>query len=273
MDFPRGDKAAGRDDRTASGRRYQETYYRRNKKRLSERAAARWRNNEGGYRERGLERARRKRSHARAQRAVEKFERQTANYRSGWWCRACDGRIPGRRRLRTCPLCGVLGALQRAILVTVALCDRCGRTSGWEGEDRPCRASLAAGKTCRGTMVEGEQVLTTKPPRLVRASDVGLPATDDGTDEAWVYSSGVLAAICGKSPSTIRTWIENRVVPGCSIYVARKYWFTEELMRAIAEGYRKTLFVDGRAPHGVLRRWIIQTIEERGVFYTPFPPK
>ncbi len=163
--------------------------------------------------------------------------------------------------------------MQRAILVTVALCGGCGRTLPWDGEPRGCGNTSFEGVECKGRMEEAEQVLTTKPPRLVRASDVGLGVDDEGADEAWVYSSGTLAAICGKNPSTIRTWIEERVVPGCSIHMSGRYWFTEELMRAVAEGYRKTLFLDGRAPHGKLRRWVRQEIKDRGIHVEPFPPK
>lgn len=256
--------------------RYQRDYYGRNKGTLSERAAERWRTNAGGYRDRGLARAKEKRSLERGIRAAEKFDRAMSNYSSGWWCRACDGRFSDTiKRPTVCPnpKCKTEGSIQRAVIVTVALCSKCARTLPWDGVVRECGIVQQDGRTCRGRMEEGERVLTCKPPRLVRACAAGITVEKGMDDETWVYSSGTLAAFVGKDPSTIRTWIEERVIPGCSIEMSGRYWFTEELMRAIADGYRETLFLDGRAPHSKLRRWVRATIEERGVKFSAFPEK
>ena len=234
---------------------YHATYYERNKDKLSDRAAARWRLNEGGYRERGLARARSKRAQKRAERADAKFRTQVANFRTGWECRGCHHHTPTESP--RCPACNAEG-MNRVILVTVALCSACERTLPWDGEVRPCALELHGGGVCPGKLEEGEKVLVTKPPRY---------------DGEWLFSSGTLAAVCGKSPSTMRTWIENRVVPGYSRLLSGRYWFTMDFMQAVAEGYRKTLFIDGRAPHKTLRRWVRGELEERAIPYEPFPPR
>jgi len=250
--------AFGAKKKKRSNKKYQKDYYKKNKKRLLEVKAARWTANEGGYRDRGLTRQREKRSRVRAVRASEKFQQALNNYRSGWVCSnpECNEIIfGGSLRSKVCDTCGE-ETLSRGIIVSVALCSKCERTLPWEGEERSCGV-------CTGTLKEGYKVLSTKVPRLVKGSDVGIKKR-----EVWVYSSGVLAAFCGKSPATIRTWIERRVVPGCSIVMGtdhQTYWFTEEFMRAVAEGYRKTLLVDGRAPHGKLRRHINQELKDQGV--------
>ena len=263
FEFPPPGKKAVASSSTSSGD-YHATYYDRHKDSLSERASARWRHNEGGYRDRGLARAQQKRSQKRSVRADTKYETQRANFRSGWWCRSChyhDGASGGKTNV--CPACNA-PTVQRAILVTVALCNKCERTLPWEGRVRACELELHAGfGVCPGKLEEAEKALITKPPRLTEV---------DGA-EAWVYSSGTLAAMCGKSPSTIRTWLESRVVPGYSRRISGRYWFTQEFMEAVAEGYRKTLVIDGRAPHKKLRRWIKDELAESGVSYELFPPR
>jgi predicted GIY-YIG superfamily endonuclease len=170
-----------------------ESYYEQNRDNLATRARRRWRNNEGGYRDRGLQRAQDKRALARAQVADKKFAKRR------------------ERMLKASP--------------------------------------------------------RTKRARLIGSED---PSAEDDTG-TWVWSSGVLAIHCGKSPPTMRTWIEERVVPGCTIILGDRYWFSLALLEAIAEGVRKTLFIDGRGPHSKLRRYIATEIERRGVPIVPLP--
>lgn len=165
-----------------------DSYYERKKEDLSKRAKQRWASNEGGYRARGLERARDKRALERAERANAKF----------------TDAIKAKRRVKL--------------------------------------------------------LKSTKLPRF------GAPF---GKAE-YLYPSSHLALACGRSPMTVRTWIEARVLPGYAQRIHGRYWFTKAFIDAVVEGLRKALYVDGRAPHPMLRRYVVKELEAAGVEYIPF---
>jgi len=130
------------------------------------------------------------------------------------------------------------------------------------------RAKVADGKFEKRQKKMLKASPRTKRPRLTQVDDDPSAEEDGGV---WVWSSGVLAIGCGKSPPTMRTWIEERVIPGCSIIMGDRYWFSAPMMDAIAEGILRTLYVDGRCPHNKLRRYIAAEIEAREVPLAPFP--
>lgn len=176
------------DASSSSGSGYQQCYYERHKADLAAKAKRRWENNESGYRDRGLERAKRKRAARRAVKADTLYESRLATTK----------KIVGKVRVR-------------------------------------------------------------KPRRI-----------DLNGQRAWVYTSGAMALKAGKSPPTMRTWIEERVIPGYCFWDSGRYWFSMEFMEAVAEAVRKVLFLDGRGKLDILRRYILQELEVRGVYYIPF---
>jgi|GEM_PF-4752664 len=202
---------------------YQQRYYQDNQERLSREAKERWQANRDGYRERGLERARRKRAVRRSKKAQEVFEERTSSVR----------------------VCGE--------------CDQCKRTVSWTGEERKCGRRRKKGK-CKGTIRMVEKPVRTKKPRRVEID--GQPT--------WVYSSGSMALKCGKSPPTMRTWIEERVIPGYTYKASKRYWFSMEFMEAVAEAVRKVLFLDGRGKLTILRRYVLDELARQEIEYVPF---
>jgi len=210
--------------------RYQEKYYERNKDRLSEEAKRRWRNNEDGYRDRGLERAKEKRANARSKKAREVHEARRKKFVQGLMCLECDWVDKGTKVPAKCPECKV-----RDVVVEVYLQD--------SGEEWT--------------------VIKTRKPRRVEID--GVPT--------WVYSSGAMGLKCAKAPSTMRTWIEERVVPGYTYKASGRYWFSMEFMEAVAEAVRKVLYLDGRGKLDILRRYVGAELEDRDIGFTPFPAR
>lgn len=227
-EFTAADKAPDESDDS----RYQGQYYERNKSRLSEEAKQRWKNNEGGYRDRGLERAKAKRANERSKKAVVMHEVRKAKFVQGQMCVECGNVEEGIKNYAQCPgpKCGEVGTMVEVYL----------QDSGDEWT-----------------------IIKTRKPR--RVSVRGVPM--------WVYSSGAMGLKCAKSPSTMRTWIEERVIPGYTYKDSGRYWFSLEFMEAVAAAVLKVLYLDGRGKLDILRRYVGAELADRKIKYTRFPKR
>ena len=224
-------KKRGRRGRRKKGEPYHRTYYQDNQETLSDKARERWEHNRGGYRDRGLERARNKRAAKRADTAARVHQERLAQVNGALWrCSKCGGE-------------------ERVELL------------GKPWARGPYQCSYRKGCTGEVSLVPEASPPAVKWPMKVRLDGEAL----------WVYTSGVLALRCGRSPATIRTWVEGRVIPGCAIRIGPRYWFTRAIIDAVAEAVRKVLFLDARTPHHILKRYVRQELQEQGVSYTPFP--
>lgn len=214
---------------------YQQNYYEKNKKALSDAAKARWDANEGGYRDRGLERARTKRAKKRAKKASELHKRRRLRYTQGVQCLICEDVWPG-----------------------VELPDECQSAECGSNEEGGPKAKL------RTVYLEDKD----KEWGIVRCREP-IRAVIDGKP-TWLHSSGEMGIRCGKSPSTMRTWIEERVIPGYSKKDHGRYWFSTELVSAVADAVRDVLKRDGRGKLDLLRECVSEQLEARGIEYEAF---
>lgn len=95
-----------------------------------------------------------------------------------------------------------------------------------------------------------------------------IEAEIDG-DKLLVYSTTVLGLKCGRKVSTIRQWVEEGVLPGCTVVVGGRAKFSEPFMEAVREACKRVLYLDGRGNHTQLKLLVIEELELRGESYVP----
>jgi hypothetical protein len=108
---------------------------------------------------------------------------------------------------------------------------------------------------------KGRRVLT---PRLVRID--GAPVK--------VYSTGVLGRMAARTMPTIRRWISNRVIPGCSWKDDYgRYWFSLDFCKAVKAAVERIYLIDGRCTGSTLRTLIVEELAHREVSWRSFDEK
>jgi hypothetical protein len=107
--------------------------------------------------------------------------------------------------------------------------------------------------------VAGDAEKPHRPPVLVEI----------GSKEVAVLTTAALAIRCGRKVSTVRTWIEEGVLPGVSAVIGGRAKFTDRFMDAVKEACRRILFLDGRGDHDQLRLLIVEELASRRESYVP----
>jgi len=86
-----------------------------------------------------------------------------------------------------------------------------------------------------------------------------------------VYSAGYLALEVGRETATVREWLTSNVLPGCSIWIGDRAFFTREFIDSVYAACERLFYLDGRGLRSVLRRLINEELVRRKVPYRVEP--
>lgn len=103
----------------------------------------------------------------------------------------------------------------------------------------------------------------TRRPRLVEINGV----------KKFVYSTGALAHSLGRESQTLRAWLSAGVLPGCSVVIGNKAWFTQGFGQAVFQALRRTMLLDARAPRDMLRGLVREELEIAHEPWVPAPQR
>lgn len=87
--------------------------------------------------------------------------------------------------------------------------------------------------------------------------------------EMWVYTSRKLAVECGRGKSTIRAWLAHEVLPGCTIVIKGRYYFSTAFIKAIRRACKRVYLIDGNGSRDVLAELIREELAKAGCSYVP----
>jgi hypothetical protein len=217
----------------------------KNKKHVSKRNKKRWRE-DASFRNSELERSRQQRTIERAELAAGRFERNVLE-------KAGDAAAKFNARE-----------------------EEVAKESDEGG--KPCRECAGHGRLAR--TIDGDPVEITCPKchgkgRLrKKGPPAGLPrvhrfvALPDG-GEGWVYSVGVLAAKIGRSAPTLRFWLENDILPGCTYAFARRCYFSLPFMEAVLAAQKRVYQLNGQGRRDMLSRLIREELTNAGESWVP----
>ena len=88
-----------------------------------------------------------------------------------------------------------------------------------------------------------------------------------GAERILVYTTGALARAIGRECATVRAWISEGVLPGCSVVIGGRCWFSERFARAVYDAIRFVMERDARTPRAMLRRVIRAKLREANVMW------
>lgn len=133
------------------------------------------------------------------------------------------------------------------------------------------RERRANDRACKGAakfalMVEEKRAANGKPHRRARKVKVGKR-------RMWVYGASKLAVAVGKKEATIRAWLTDGVLPGCSVWIGRlgqqrsRPHFSKKFISAVEDACRQLYVEAGRGDLDVLRRLILDRMVARKLTY------
>jgi len=107
--------------------------------------------------------------------------------------------------------------------------------------------------------------LERRPDKVDGVGRSGHPrfAEVDGTSQ-WVVSTRYLADRVGRTQSTVRVWLNEGVLPGCSIVFGHKYYFTLTYVDVIVRAVKRLYREDGNGSRDVLKRIILEELKANG---------
>jgi len=105
-------------------------------------------------------------------------------------------------------------------------------------------------------------------PRCVRPIDSVRGPRDDAKGQ-WVYSTRYLADAVGRSQATVRSWLAGGVLPGSSIELGGRYWFTQPFIDAAARAVRAMYEHNGNGSRKVLAALVESELRDSGVSWVP----
>jgi len=101
------------------------------------------------------------------------------------------------------------------------------------------------------------------PTRLPRWVEV------DGVRQ-WMYGTTSFGRMVGRSPATVRLWLAQGTLPGCSLEICGRSLFTEKyaviVKKALEEAYR----YDGRGKCRVFKELVMAELQAAGETWVPY---
>ncbi len=86
----------------------------------------------------------------------------------------------------------------------------------------------------------------------------------------WVHTSRKLAETVGRGSSTIRAWMSQKVLPGCTVeFPGKRYYFSKRFIRAVKDACRRLYYIDGNGSRDVLAGLILEELSKVGASYVP----
>jgi hypothetical protein len=110
-------------------------------------------------------------------------------------------------------------------------------------------------------MVE-EKRKSAKPTRKPRRVEIDGKTVD-------VHTTGALAREIGRDSGTVRKWLADGTLPGCTVLIGGKCWFSESFAKAVFAACKALYFLDGRGERMMLHRLILEELEKAGESYVP----
>lgn len=101
-----------------------------------------------------------------------------------------------------------------------------------------------------------------KPTRKPRLADVN-------GRRVFVYGTGSLAREVGREDATIRAWLAQDVLPGASVWIARRAHFTVEFSQAVRNACKRLYEEDGRGNLDILAQLVRAELRKADVSYVP----
>ncbi len=150
------------------------------------------------------------------------------------------------------------------------------RKARWQNDPKFRKTQLKQMKLVRGEKRKTEAIIklaariakkasAARPQRHPRLADV------NGRREL-VYTTGAVALRAGREPLTIRDWIADRVLPGVSIVIGNKGWFTQGYIDAVFAALRRCVMEDARTPRDLMHKYTREALREAGEKWVPFVP-
>jgi hypothetical protein len=93
--------------------------------------------------------------------------------------------------------------------------------------------------------------------------------TGKAADLVEVYPSGTFATAIGRKTDTIRDWIKAKVLPGASIFLGGKAYFTERFIQAVYRACEQLYFKDGNGRLEILRALVLTELANARESYIP----
>lgn len=88
-----------------------------------------------------------------------------------------------------------------------------------------------------------------------------------------VHTTGALAQRVGRESGTVRAWLDEGVLPGCSIVIGGKCWFTDGFIAAVREALERLLVEDARAPRERLKSLAAEALRTAGETWVSAPQR
>jgi hypothetical protein len=107
-------------------------------------------------------------------------------------------------------------------------------------------------------------------PRKPRERPYGLrkvSLSGRADDLVEIYPGGTFATAIGRKTETIRDWLKASVLPGASIFLGGKAYYTESFIQAVYRACEALYFKDGNGRLDILRKLIMRELSLAGESY------
>ena len=94
--------------------------------------------------------------------------------------------------------------------------------------------------------------------------------TEIDGEPVWVYTTGELAREVGRSPRAIRAWLREGALPGATIWIKGRAYFSERFCKAVYAACEELFLLDGRGDKKVLKVLIIKALRKEGITYVTY---
>lgn len=144
----------------------------------------------------------------------------------------------------------------------------------WDNEPGYRKREIQRARDRRATVRAGKA--TDRFRSLVEArrkddTDVCQPLlTLVGDDKVLVYTSGSLSREIGRSPRVIRMWLQDGTLPGATVFVQRRAYFSERMSKAVYRACEELFHLNGRGEKRILKRLIARELARDKITYVPY---
>lgn len=106
--------------------------------------------------------------------------------------------------------------------------------------------------------------------RRAEADDTCNPLlTDVDGEQVLVYTSGSLSREVGRSARAIRMWLNDGTLPGATVFIQRRAYFSERFCNAVYRACEELFYLNGRGEKKILKRLIVKELAKEGITYVP----
>ena len=93
--------------------------------------------------------------------------------------------------------------------------------------------------------------------------------TEVEEEQVLVYTSGSLSREVGRSTRAIRMWLNDGTLPGATVFIQRRAYFSERFCQAVYRACEELFYLNGRGEKKILKRLILKELAQEGITYVP----